>query len=293
LRNAPFACVMIASQSMGRKAMCVPGCQEHVFQRLSRRNFFKRAGLAAAGAAATVSIPSAAVAMPGFSKVIDLTHTFDESFPTFNGAPGIKINKLFDFEKNGYNLNQWVIEEHSGTHMDAPIHFAKEGMGPAEIAVESLVVPLAVIDISAKAATDPDAQVTPDDIRAWESANGNLPAKCCVAMHSGWAKHLGTDKFRNVGADKAMHFPGFSLDAAKFLMAERDVSGIAVDTLSLDHGASKDFATHYAWLPSGRWGIENVANLDQVPATGATLVLGGPKIKGVTGGLSRVFALVA
>jgi kynurenine formamidase len=273
--------------------MCVPGCQEHVFSKLSRRNFFKGASAMAAGAAAaTVMTSRPAMAMPGFSKVVDLTHTFDEKFPTFGGAPGIKINKLFDFEKNGYNLNQWVVEEHSGTHMDAPIHFSKDGKGPAELAVETLVVPLAVIDISARAAGDADAQVTPDDIKAWEAANGALPENCCVAMNSGWGKHLGTDKFRNVGADKAMHFPGFHPDAAKLLMAERKVVGIAVDTLSLDFGASKDFATHYAWLPSGRWGLENVANLDQVPAKGATIVVGGPKIAGVTGGLSRVYALV-
>ncbi len=111
-------------------------------------------------------------------------------------------------------------------------------------------------------------------------------------MNSGWGKHLGTDKFRNVGTDNAMHFPGFHPDAAKMLIESGKAVGIAVDTLSLDFGASKDFATHYSWLPSGRWGLENVANLDQVPAKGATLVVGGPKIAGVTGGLSRVFALV-
>jgi kynurenine formamidase len=89
-----------------------------------------------------------------------------------------------------------------------------------------------------------------------------------------------------------MHFPGFHPDAAKFLMGERRVSGIAVDTLSLDFGGSKDFATHYAWLPSGRWGMECIASLDQVPAKGATLVVGGPKIAGATGGPSRLFALL-
>jgi kynurenine formamidase len=273
--------------------MCVPGCQEHVFSRLSRRNFFKGATTMAAGAAAASVLSSRpAMAMPGFSKVVDLTHVFDETFPTFGGTPGIKLNKVFDFEKNGYNLYQWVIEEHSGTHLDAPIHFAKEGNGPAEIPVETLVVPLVVIDIAAKAEKDADSQVTPDDIKAWETANGPLPDRCCVAMHSGWAKHLGTDKFRNVGADKAMHFPGFHPDTAKLLIDGGKAVGIAVDTLSLDFGASKDFATHYSWLPSGRWGVENLANLDQVPAKGATIVVGGPKIKGATGGLSRVYALV-
>jgi kynurenine formamidase len=89
-----------------------------------------------------------------------------------------------------------------------------------------------------------------------------------------------------------LHFPGFHPDAADMLMKERQVVGMAVDTLSLDYGASKDFKTHYAWLPSGRWGLENVAGLDRVPPLGATLVVGAPKIKGATGGPTRVLALL-
>ena len=89
-----------------------------------------------------------------------------------------------------------------------------------------------------------------------------------------------------------MHFPGFHVEAAELLIERANAAGIAVDTLSLDHGPSADFATHYAWLPCGRWGLEAVANLAELPATGATLVVGGPKIKGATGGPSRVLALL-
>ena len=121
----------------------------------------------------------------------------------------------------------------------------------------ALADPAKAADIKAKAAENADAQVTPDDIKAWIGTHGDLPAKCCVAMNSGWDKHVTGAKFRNVGDDgKTMHFPGFHAEAAKMLMEEADVSGIAVDTLSLDHGPSPDFAVHYAWLPSGRWGIE-------------------------------------
>src|SRR2546428_9287319 len=88
------------------------------------------------------------------------------------------------------------------------------------------------------------------------------------------------------------HFPGFGPEAAEWLMQERRVAGLAVDTLSLDHGPSKDFKTHYLWLPSGRWGLENVANLDKVPAAGATLVVGIAKVKDATGGPARLIALV-
>jgi len=93
-------------------------------------------------------------------------------------------------------------------------------------------------------------------------------------------------------AQGGLHFPGFHPDATDWLLKERQVRGMAVDTLSLDYGASKDFKTHYAWLPSGRWGLECVANLDRVPARGATLVVGAPKIRGATGGPTRLLALV-
>jgi kynurenine formamidase len=89
-----------------------------------------------------------------------------------------------------------------------------------------------------------------------------------------------------------MHFPGFHPEATRMLLEETDLVGIVVDTLSIDHGASADFATHYAWLPAGRWGLECVANLDRLPASGATLVVGAPKFRGGTGGPSRVFALI-
>src|SRR5690606_2280313 len=132
-----------------------------------------------------------------------------------------------------------------------------------------LVVPLAVVDVKHKAAEHPDYQLSPADLEAWEKANGRLPDGCCVAMNSGWAGHLGTDRFLGKDAKGTLHFPGFHPEAAEWLMKERSVRGIAVDTISLDYGASKDFKTHYSWLPSGRWGLESIANLDQVPPKGA------------------------
>jgi kynurenine formamidase len=176
--------------------------------------------------------------------------------------------------------------------MDAPIHFSADGLTADAIPVENLVVPLAIIDISARAEDDSDAQVTPDDIRAWIAEHGAIPDGACVAMRSGWDRRVTGDGFRNADADGVMHFPGFHVEAAQLLMEEANVVGMAVDTLSLDFGRSADFVTHYAWLPSNRWGLECVANLGELPASGATLVLGAPKIQGASGGPSRVIALV-
>jgi kynurenine formamidase len=273
--------------------MCVPGCEQAVRHALSRRGFFKGAGATAAAAfAATAVTPEPATART-FTRAVDLTHTMSPAFPTFFGTPGIEMQRQFSLKKDGFNLYWWRIVEHAGTHMDAPIHFSENGASVEMIAAKDLVVPLAVIDVAAKAAKNPDYLLAPDDLTDWEKKNGRLPDGCCVAMHSGWAK-FATDESKFTGRDVsgALHFPGFGPEAAAWLMKERRVTGIAVDTLSLDNGASKDFKVHYSWLPSGRWGLENVANLDQLPANGATLVVGMPKVKDATGGPARLFALV-
>ena len=149
-----------------------------------------------------------------------------------------------------------------------------------------------MIDIAARAAEDADAQVTPDDLNAWIAANGPIPDGACVAMHSGWGAKTATPDFRNADAEGKMHFPGFHVEAAQMLMDETGAVALAVDSLSLDHGPSADFATHYAWLPTNRYGIENLANLDKVPASGATLIVGAPAHRGGSGGPARIFAMV-
>src|SRR5262245_10934892 len=218
--------------------MCVPGCQETVRHALSRRGFFK--GAAAASFAAAAVTPDIAQAAPArrFSTTVDLTHVMSADFPTFFGVPGIEMEKMFDFKKDGFNLYWWRIIEHAGTHLDAPIHFSENGITADQIAAETLVVPLAVVDVAAKAAGNPDYQLSRDDLVAWERRHGRLPMDCCVAMHSGWGKHVGdAAKFMGKDANGVFHFPGFSPEAADWLLKQRKVAGIAVDTASLDYGA--------------------------------------------------------
>ncbi len=259
---------------------------------LSRRDFF-RAGAAATAVAAVGSVAAAPPALAaGHGGVVDMTHVYDAAFPTYFGVPGISTEQPFNFAEHGFNLLQLSVNEHTGTHVDAPLHFSADGQSVDEIPVENLVVPLCVVDIAARAAEDADAQVTPDDIAAWKAAHGDIPERACVAMHSGWAGKTGGDGYRNVGADEKMHFPGFHVEAAQMLMEETGAVAIGVDTLSLDHGPSGDFATHYAWLPTNRYGIENLKGLDQVPASGATLVVGANTHRGGTGGPCRIFALM-
>jgi kynurenine formamidase len=135
--------------------------------------------------------------------------------------------------------------------------------------------------------------VMPDDILAWERRYGRLPNGAIVIMHSGWAARFGDPQaFLNADASNVTHFPGWSKDATDLLMMERNVNGIGVDTLSLDRGVSAAFEVHYSWLPSQRYGLELVANLTNVPPSGALLVVGGPKTFSGSGGPSRLIALM-
>lgn len=270
--------------------MCAPQVMDQVKQALSRRDFLgMAAGIAAVAASARAQTQ---VQGRSFGNVADLTHVYGPDFPMFPGAASPKITVAVTIKENGYYGNNLQIWEHTGTHMDAPAHFG-EGAPTADLLpINRLIAPLAVINIQAKAEQNEDAEVTIDDIRAWERQNGRLRAGSFVAMYSGWESRVGDPKrYINLDASNVQHYPGFSPAAAEFLVQEREIVGIGVDTLSLDFGASKDFKTHLTVLPAGKYGLENLANLSNVPPRGATVIVGGPKHKGASGGPSRVMAI--
>lgn len=291
--------------------MCVPLCQQKISQTLNRRNFLKGAGLMAAAAAAggaTSALTSvtkaqtddsapAAQTVPQlqsvsfFGKVVDLTHTLIPEFPTYFGEQQLELETIFSLDPDGFYINRWILNEHTGTHIDAPAHFSDQQTAD-QIPISNLIGPLVVVDIRAKAEESPDAELTVEDIQVWEGQYGQIPPGAIVAMNSGWDEFVATDKFRNADDEGVMHFPGFNIDAIELLLTERDVKGIFVDTLSLDYGQSADFAVHYRWLPANKWGVENVANLGMLPPFGATVIVGSPTIAGASGGPSRIIALV-
>jgi kynurenine formamidase len=275
--------------------MCDVCVIETVKAQISRRNLLGGVAAFAAGglmSKAGLGTARAAEKPKSFSRAVDLTYQLTTDFPTFFGTPAFEEEYQFSYDKQKFNLKVLKYSEHIGTHFDAPFHFSADGKSIDEVPIEQLVCPLAVIDVKAKAADNVDYQLTPDDIAAHEARHGPIPEGACVAMNSGWQAHFGTPKFRGQDDAKKLHFPGFHKEATDYLLKERDVNGIAVDTLSLDHGASADFAVHYSWLPTGRYGIENIANLDALPPIGATLVGGAPKFAKGTGGPGRVIALV-
>ena len=225
-----------------------------------------------------------------FSHIVDLTHRLTPDFPSFFGK-AFEMETLLSREDGGFMLLRLSYAEHVGTHFDAPLHFSEDGASIDEISIDKLVCPLAIVDVRERVARDDDYRLNIADLERFEARHGRIPDGSCVAMYSGWEDQLGTERFKNVDVAGVFHFPGFHEEAAEFLIHERHVNGIAVDTLSLDIGATDSSPVHNLWLPSGRYGIENVANLGLLPPTGSTLIAGAPKIQGATGGPGRVVAL--
>lgn len=286
--------------------MCSPQIVEMVRREVSRRRALGIMGAAAAagvasrfsGAAAQTATPVAAadsgltLALSSYTKIQDLTHTITPETPVFPGYPQPEFETVRNFEEHGFYAQMLTYVEHTGTHMDAPAHFVDGAAFANEIPVSQFLAPLAVIDIRERAASDPDAQLIPDDVLAWETEHGILPAGAFIAMNSGWASRIDDPgAFINLGDDDALHFPGFHPDATALLIEERDIAGIGVDTLSLDYGAATSFDTHVILLGAGKYGLEGLAALESVPPAGGLVIVGGPKFLNASGGPSRVMAL--
>lgn len=276
--------------------MCLPGTIETVRARVEEEGLPKldrrTALLGAAGAAVAAALPGRAHAKGSPNRMQDLTHEFREGFPGFLGAPSVLDRQTaVSIPVNGFYGQIWTFWEHNCTHLDVPAHFVAGGRFSPQISLEELVRPLAVVDISSRAAANADAEVLVSDLVAFERREGRIKRGSVVAMNSGWAARSGSvAAYRNVGADGLQHFPGFSKDAVDWLLAERDIAGIGVDTLSLDPGRSQTFAAHVALLRANRYGIENLANLDRVPPRGATVTVGLIPWEQGSGGPARVFA---
>jgi kynurenine formamidase len=283
--------------------MCVPGTLETVRERVEREGpprVSRRAALAAgAGAAVAAALPGGATAEGrrerrwGRRRLVDLSHEFREDFPVFPGAPASSRETRVTIPKNGFYGQVWTIWEHICTHMDVPAHFIVGGRTSPELKLDELVAPIVVVDISGRAAREPDTVVTPDDLARFERRHGRIPRDAVVAMYSGWEARAGSvEAYRNTDAMGTMRFPGFGKDAVDWLLERRRIRGIGVDTMSLDHGSSSTFDVHLTVLGADRYGVENLRNLKQIPARGATLILGLIPWREGSGGPCRAFASV-
>ncbi|GIY54253.1 uncharacterized protein CDAR_172101 [Caerostris darwini] len=225
-----------------------------------------------------------------------MTYNFDETAQYSPIAEGFKINVVM----NGTNENGvWIqLEEYSsyihvGTHMDAPAHFTKGGQTVEQIPVDRLIAPAAVIDITAKAAIEPDAEATIEDLLHWESVTGQTLNETIVILKSGWGKKW-SDRAAFLGTPEndasKFHFPGLDPDAAAWLVKSRNIYGIATETLSFDKGSSKTYASHQILLGNNIFALENIANADKIPIYGAKLYVMPMKIGKASGSPTRIIA---
>ena len=247
-----------------------------------------------------IALLAAAAATPAIdeTKLVDLTHPFDDKaiyWPTARPFTWARESWGRNAQGDWYAAGRYSASEHGGTHLDAPVHFGEGQQTIDQIPVDKFVGPAVVIDVSEAVAKDRDYSLTPSDIAAWESKHGQIPARSIVLVRTGWEKNWG-DKLAYLGNDKPgdtanLHFPGISKEAA-VLLGERKVDAIGLDTPSLDNGPSKTFAAHRAFAAANVYGLENVANLDRLPPVGATLIALPMKIKGGTGGPTRIIAIL-
>ncbi len=270
---------------------------------VSRRRFVAGAGsLAAAGAlapmlagaqgATPVATPVAGPATISYEAIASLSHPLAPESPVWPGRASFQIETDTTVAADGFYANMLTYHEHVGTHLDAPAHFVDGGGTTDGIGPDRLVAPLVVLDVTAQAAADDDYAVSVDDILAWESEYGPLPEGAFVAFTSGWdARFSDAEAFVNLDAQGVQHYPGFHPDAAAFLVEERTIVGIGTDTLSQDPGNSTDFGTHVTILGAGLYGVEGVASLGGIPASGATVIVGAPNHVNGSGGLARLLAL--
>jgi kynurenine formamidase len=231
----------------------------------------------------------------GKATIVDLSYPLNKNsafWPGDNYKP-FELHSIATFEQNGVLSKAFSSPEHLGTHIDAPNHFAKDQISVDQIKPESLFAPGVVIDAVGPVSLDPDFRLLPDHIKAWESQHGRIPDGAIVLVHTGWNRHWGdTLRYQNKDARGEMHFPAFSAEAAKFLVEERKVRGIGLDTMSMDYGLSKDFPVHKIVNSAGRYGLENVANLDKLPPRDFYLFVAPMKIETGSGGPTRIFAIL-
>jgi kynurenine formamidase len=233
------------------------------------------------------------------ARIVDLTHPIDahtifwptekKAFELIEEHKGLTERGFF------YAANRFCSPEHGGTHVDAPYHFGQGGETVADIPIDRFVGRAVVIDISEKAAVNPDYTLQPGDVTAWEARHGTIPKGAIILLRTGWSTRW-PDKLAYLGDDRPgdasnLHFPSYGADAAR-LLVEREAKALGVDTASIDNGPSQDFLVHRIAAAASTIGLENLTNLDRLPPTGAWVAALPMKIAKGSGAPARVIALI-
>ena len=233
-------------------------------------------------------------------RLVDLSYAFDSQTVYWPTAEGFHLEKDFEgITENGYYYSayRYAAAEHGGTHIDAPVHFAQNRHSVDKIPLEQLVGSGIVIDVSNQCRSNADYRITTQDLLNWERQHGRIPGNAIVLLRTGFGRHypdrqkyLGTEE-RGAGAVAKLHFPGLHPEAARWLVQNRPIKAIGLDTASIDYGQSTLFESHRILFERNIPAFENVANLDQLPVKGFTVIALPMKIKDGSGGPLRMVAV--
>jgi kynurenine formamidase len=242
---------------------------------------------------ALLLLASLVFTQPAFAQtghVVDLGHPLSESDPTWTGEKVFSRTVTATADKDGYNAGKFSTEEHFGTHFDAPAHFGGEWTVD-KVPIDWLVwVPGVTLNIVPQVRSNEDYRLTLADVQTWERNHGPIPSGAVVFVATGWDRFwTNPARYRNE-RDGVKHFPGLSVEAATFLVKDRKIAGIVIDTLSVDYGPSKDFEVHKITMPRNVYHVENAANLTSLPLRGFTVTIAPIDIAGGSGGPTRIFA---
>ena len=223
---------------------------------------------------------------------MDLSHPITADIPLWPGDPPVRFGAVADIESQGYFLRQFSMGEHSGTHLATPSACCGDGMDPNQIPADSLVAPAVVIDARDPSRHNPDYALSARDIAAWERKHGPVESGALVLLNTGWAQYwTQPERFIGRDSDGATHTPGFSLEAARFLLEWRQVAGLGIDTHGIDPGADAGLSVSRLALGRAALVLECLNNLDELPPTGSTVVVGRLRLVGGSGSPASALAL--
>ena len=235
-------------------------------------------------------------------KLVDLTHAFEPGIPRWPGFPDEKRETIYGYAKGegtkgeGFLAEVFTMVGQWGTHVDPPAHFIKGLRTVDQIELKEMILPLVVIDVHEEAARDADYTLTMDRVKKWEADHGKIPEGAFVAMRTDWSKRWpDTAKMENKDSAGVAHYPGWSKETLRFLYEERKITASGHEPTDTDPGVAtskNDYSLEMYVLSTNHYQIEMLANLDQVPESGAIVIVSFPKPKGGSGFPARVFAIV-
>jgi len=229
----------------------------------------------------------------GRLKLVDLTYTLDEQSPGWPEDTLFHTTTSATFEHDGFFTRNLQLPEHSGTHMDAPLHIDPQGKSVEQIPVPDLLLEAAVVDVRAPVSRNADYRLSAEDLQNWEKSHGPLPPGGALLALTGWGERWPSQiRYMNQDAQGVLHFPGFSLEAAHYLLEHARPKALGIDTASIDYGPSRKLEVHQLTMRAGLYHLENLANLDKLPATGAVILSLPLKLGGGSAAPTRVIALL-